>query len=265
MSDDKPATERHTESSIFLRIKAKYGRDHAVLRGVRNAASFDADRTCDALAMGIWKSSGIYLHGFEIKVGRSDWLREIQDPAKAEAFAQHCHFWWIAAAPGIVKLEELPAMWGLLEAVGDGLKVRRPATKRDPERIGWSMLAALLRRSTEQSVDAEVLREQFDKGYESGKVAGGNDAQWLRRDFKELSERVEKFERESGVKIDRWERGDIGPAVRLVVKVIQEQRTLAHSAKSIKGSAESLARVADEALAAMAALVGSARQDEEAA
>lgn len=270
MATEKPAAERHTESSIFARIKAKHASGYAVIRGVRNAASFDADRTCDALVMGTWKSNGLHLHGFEIKVSRSDWLREIQDPSKAEAFAKHCHYWWIAAAPGIVKLEELPATWGLMEAAGETLKVRRPATFRDPERLEWSMLAALLRRSTEQSVDAETLREQFEKGYESGKAAGSEDAKWLRRSFEELSERVAKFERESGVKIDRWVHGTIGAAVRLVVSAIQSAETFEYSIKGIRGAASNLEAASVAALDELRTLTGTPpsdvqRDDEEAA
>lgn len=256
MSSGKPAAERHTESSIYQRIVAKHASGYAVIRGVRNAASFDADRTCDALAMGIWKSTGLHLHGFEIKVSRNDWLREIQDPTKAESFAKHCHFWWIAAAPGIVKLEELPAMWGLMEASGETLKVRRPATLREPERIGWSMLAALLRRSTEQSVDADLLNREYQKGLEAGKAIGLAEAAGRGRAYDELIQRVEKFERASGVKIDRWSLGKIGEAVKFVVDALHSADSLEYSIKEIRNAAASLEREGVAALDALRGLTG---------
>lgn len=261
MATDKPAAERHTESSIFARIKAKHASGYAVIRGVRNAASFDADRTCDALVMGTWKSNGLHLHGFEIKVSRNDWLREIQDPSKAEAFAKHCHYWWIAAAPGVVKLEELPAMWGLMEAAGETLKVRRPATFRDPDRLEWSMLAALLRRSTEQSVDADLLQASYDKGVEAGKVIGLAEADGSRRVLKELSDAVQKFERESGVKIDRWSCGDVGKAVRFVVNALGSADALKYAIKGIRGSAANLERASVAALDELRALTGTPPSD----
>ena len=45
----------------------------------------------------VWPSRGLYLHGFEIKVHRNDWLRELKNPAKAEEIAGYCHFWWVVA------------------------------------------------------------------------------------------------------------------------------------------------------------------------
>src|SRR5580704_8704369 len=55
-------------------------------------------RTADGLGMLVWPSRGLELHGFEIKVARGDWLKELKDPTKAEAFSLHCDRWYVVTA-----------------------------------------------------------------------------------------------------------------------------------------------------------------------
>lgn len=80
-------------------------------------------RRADAIAMNLWHSRAYAVHGFEIKVSRSDWLRELKQPAKADATAKFCDYWWIVAPQGVVQEDELPMNWGLL--------IARPQTKGD--------------------------------------------------------------------------------------------------------------------------------------
>lgn len=55
------------------------------------------------------------VHGFEVKVSRSDWLRELRTGGlKSEAWRSVCHYWWVVAPPGVVREGELPDGWGLL-------------------------------------------------------------------------------------------------------------------------------------------------------
>lgn len=74
-------------------------------------------RYADAIAVNLWKSRGYAVHGFEIKVSRADWLRELKQPEKAEEIFGHCDHFWVVAAPNVVKPDELPAGWGLMEPV----------------------------------------------------------------------------------------------------------------------------------------------------
>lgn len=169
---------------------------YAVITGVRNDAGWDAGRTCDLLAIGTWKSTGLVVHGVEIKVSRGDWTREIQDPSKAEAFARHCDYWWIAAPAKVVKLEELPATWGLLE-IGANVKIRRPATKREnPDPVSRGFLACIARRVTEQS-PAEVELAAATKRAEEA----------ARRQRQEVVAREVNYDKERGERaIERLER-----------------------------------------------------------
>lgn len=69
----------------------------------------------DALFIGMTNQSGRRLDGYEIKVSRGDWLRELRSPTKADAWADECQSWTIVADEGVVKLDELPEGFGLLE------------------------------------------------------------------------------------------------------------------------------------------------------
>lgn len=74
-----------------------------------------APRRIDALHLGFTRSRGHLLQGHEIKVSRSDWMTELRDASKAEAWWVHCHKWWVVApSVDIVRPDELPFGWGLL-------------------------------------------------------------------------------------------------------------------------------------------------------
>lgn len=67
------------------------GRGWAVFDEVRSETGYTAGqpvRTCDVLALSLWRSEGIELHGLELKVSRGDWLRELRQPGKAGAIAK---------------------------------------------------------------------------------------------------------------------------------------------------------------------------------
>jgi hypothetical protein len=82
---------------------------------VKNAAGFNANRILDMMIQDLYPSTGCAIHGFEIKCSRADWLTELKDPTKAEAFRPYCdYFWLVVADKDIVKPGELPAGWGLL-------------------------------------------------------------------------------------------------------------------------------------------------------
>ncbi|MCT1363940.1 hypothetical protein [Microbacterium sp. p3-SID131] len=72
-------------------------------------------RRADALYVGFFQSRGKMLVGHELKVSRADWLHELDQPAKAEAWEPNCHSWYVVApSTDIVRPEELPHGWGLM-------------------------------------------------------------------------------------------------------------------------------------------------------
>ena len=94
--------------------------EFALLFEVGNATGFATNRHADAIAMSLWPSRGLALHGFEFKASRSDWVRELKDPAKAETIATFCDYWFLVESDReIVKANALPMTWGLLAPKGD--------------------------------------------------------------------------------------------------------------------------------------------------
>lgn len=61
--------------------------------------------------------------GFEVKTSRSDWLRELKDPSKSEAWRRYCTHFYVVAPRGVVNKDELPAGWGLILPRGSGLAI----------------------------------------------------------------------------------------------------------------------------------------------
>lgn len=111
-------------------------------------------RRCDLLRVGMWQSRGTGIDVHEIKVSRSDWLRELDSPAKAEAWWPYCSRFWITTPPGIVVPAELPEGWGLMELPATGRRFRvvvRAASKQPELTVG--LLIELLRRSDNARLD----------------------------------------------------------------------------------------------------------------
>lgn len=219
------ATERELEL-LLERRHAGAGNggagEYAFLTQVRNDGGFSATRTFDAVAVALWPSRGYAIDVFEIKVSRSDWLRELKDPAKSEAAWQIGNRFWIVATAGIVQPGELPPGWGLIEAygakvTGDGLTGRRLRTVTAAEfrggkvgevakqPISKGLLVAMLRRAGAvpdrltvdqralERVKAEARQEAMDTW--EGMVNGA------REEHRAIVTQVRRFEQLSGVPV----------------------------------------------------------------
>lgn len=108
---------------------------HAHKNG-RWATVVEFDRI-DLLAVSCWRSDNFVVHGYEVKVSRGDWLRELKSPRKADASMGRCDHWWLAAPAGIVKPGELPQNWGHIEISESGrarAKTKAPALRAPLDR-----------------------------------------------------------------------------------------------------------------------------------
>lgn len=121
----KPKEPKATEREMLNLIERMFARtgnggsgEYAVLTHVRNAAGFNANRTFDAVVIGLWPSRGHDIHVLEVKVDRGDWKRELADPAKAEDAAKVADRFSMVAPRGVIELAEVPATWGFIEASG---------------------------------------------------------------------------------------------------------------------------------------------------
>jgi len=210
----KPATAADVRAALRVRFAAPA---FALFEEVGNSTGFRTNRHADAVAVGIWPSRGYTIEGVEIKVSRSDWLSELKKPEKADEIAKYCDRWWIAVGDdSIVKAGELPPTWGLLMLRGDKLVQSTQAPMLKPEPAPRSFLAAILRRAHEgiQRQRTEAKAE----GIAIGEARGPEEhaAKLARKDEEigYLKEAISAFEEASGLKINRWDAGCLGEAVK---------------------------------------------------
>lgn len=125
------------------------GEQYAVLFEVRNGTAWHANRSVDAVVMGMWPSLGMELWGMEIKTARHDWLREMRDPGKASMVFDYFDRWFLVAPEGVAKPDELPAPWGWLVPENGTLRKARDAAKHAAAKpVDRHFLGALLRRAS---------------------------------------------------------------------------------------------------------------------
>jgi hypothetical protein len=184
-------------------------------------------RTADAIAMSLYPSRGLDVYGFEVKVSRGDWLRELRSPEKAEGTFKGVDFVIIVAPPDVVQKGEVPAKWG--HAVVNGSKLRhvKAGERLIPESSDFSraFVASILRRSNETvqaSPLSKELRDKFDAGAKAGRAAGEENSkvalEHLQDEIRRYQSRIKEFEEKSGIQINGWEAGKIGDAVNALLR-----------------------------------------------
>lgn len=169
----EPGPTKWTERRVLDLLRARYsqssgnGTRFVWAEHVRNQGGFggywSADktplRTIDALVIDTWPSSGHLIHGFEVKVSRSDWLTELNDPDKAEAFKPYCDHWWLVVSDAAIVRDDLPHGWGLLAVGPNGsLRIRRRAPRLDRQPMPIGMTAAWLRATAKTAARKEQSR-----------------------------------------------------------------------------------------------------------
>jgi len=119
----------------------------ALFEELSNGTGYQSDRrSFDAWAMNLWPSSGHRCIGYEIKVSRADFQHELKDPRKRGALEPVAHEGYFLTSPGLLKPDEVPEGWGLIEPRGDRLIVRKNAMQRQIGALPWAFVAALARR-----------------------------------------------------------------------------------------------------------------------
>ncbi len=236
---------------------------HLMLREVRNATGYQrVTRSADALVVSLWPSRGVWFACVEVKESRSDWLRELKDPQKAEEVGAFCEYMWLAARPGIVEEFEVPAAWGLVTVPTSGkVKVVKVAPKRKPKPLTAAFVAAVLRnRGAHEEglrgrIKDELRREQIAAGVEvhepvSREVeelqaqvrARDMTISQLRRDFDRGERTRRDFEAAAGVRIELWNGPNCGATFELAQRLLG-YGSLASSAGALEATARQLREV----------------------
>lgn len=217
---------------------------YAFIPQVRNSTGFPSVvRTADAVAMSLWPSRGMELHGFEVKTFRGDWLRELNNPAKADEIAEYCDRWWVVApSREIVQPGELPPTWGLLFLRGKTLRCAFEAPKLKASPLNRPFFAALLRRVAETMTPEAKITAAVQKARAEERKRAREDEEGA---YESLRKTVQRFQQASGVMIKSWDAGNIGEAVKAVLDGPQRLRDL----KSLRDTARLIIQRIDEALA----------------
>jgi hypothetical protein len=219
--------EGMSTAAIKLALRAKYPlRDHAVLWEVGNSTGQKCTRHADCVVMSLWPSRGLEVIGIEIKSSRSDWQKELVEPAKADSIFRYCDRWFLAVSDDkIVRHGELPANWGLMVLNGDKLIAKTSAAPLAPVPLDRGFVAAMLRRASENAVDAAEIAKAVENALKVGKKTWqeeeARNIKAITASFDELKNKVHEFEQASGIHIsDRyrlWDSRKVGEAVKMVL------------------------------------------------
>lgn len=201
--------------------------EYVLLFDVPNIVGHRQERRCDAVALGMWQQNGRLIHGFEIKVSRSDWLREVRDVGKADPFIEQCDRWWLVTGDlSVAKPEEIPEAWGWMNATKTGLRIQRPAKSLPQHETLMKRLwaFALIRRAADRNDPAssefqaalEKQRAEIERRAEErikSEIARSAPA------FELLRAQVDEFEKASGMKLNDWRLGNVGKLARKLTAI----------------------------------------------
>jgi len=139
-----------------------------LLEQVPDATSWSQVRWVDVVVFEMWKSKGLTRAAFEIKVSRSDFIRELSNPEKHKWCRECFHYFWFVAPKDIVQLEELPNGIGFMYPKGSKLAIARHALKNENPKLDDHLLAAFMRAADKAIAQAykisseEVLRNSSE-------------------------------------------------------------------------------------------------------
>ncbi|WP_060340827.1 hypothetical protein [Burkholderia ubonensis] len=218
---------------------------------VADATGARHNRWADAVAMNLWPSRGLAIHGMEVKVSRSDWLRELKDPSKSAPVQRYCDHWWIVAPAGVLKDGELPPTWGHYEVKSGGtLREIVAAPKLESEPVTRQFVAALMRRAS--AADEDVVRvavhAELARLREHDEKRIQREIERRTDELADLRKQIADIERCSGVEIGRWSNSEeIGRAVKAVLTTgaLRSYGGIA----ALRKNAESILARCDEAMA----------------
>lgn len=241
-----------TAKDVVQLLRARYALpEWALVTEVSNTTGGRATRRADAVAMNLWPSRGLEVHGFEIKVRREDWLTELKNPQKADEIARYCDYWWLVVGHrDVCGGGECPASWGMLHVSSDGksLGVAREPTKLEPVPLDRGFIGSMLRRALHQitpeaetraAVAAAVAAERAKM--EAERADRTEDVEdWYRA----LKSDVEAFEAASGIRIRSGRDGSAKIGER-VAAYLRDPGSVARQLRSLQAQIQNLADAAD--------------------
>lgn len=231
---------------VYTLLRKRYPENaYALMEEVSNKSGFSRSRSADYLIMSLWPSRGLSLHGIELKASRTDWLRELKNPAKADDIFNFCdRFWLLTTDEAIANIEEIPETWGWMTIKGKRIFVKKEAPALKPKPITRHFLGAMLKRACSKDgfVRRSEIQNKIDEAKEYANRSVNRNMEYLQKSHNELKEQVRAFENETGVEITRLRFGtkssDVGKAVKFLLEggadsLIERLTRLDQTAKNI--------------------------------
>ena len=141
-----------TEAEILDLLEKRYSfwrEEWVFFRHVRVGAGWGLpwERTMDAWAMNCYPSRDFRSIAFEVKVSRSDFLKELKDPGKRAAAYKVSNQIFFVAPSGLLKVAEIPEDSGLIVAKNGRLRQLKRAPCREREGLDVRFIVSILRQA----------------------------------------------------------------------------------------------------------------------
>lgn len=169
----------------------------------------------DAVAVNLWHSGGHAIHGFEIKSSRSDWLRELKQPGKADPVMRFCDFWWLVSPKDVASEAEIPLTWGWLVVQANGLRVARKAPRLEPKELNRGFFASLVRRGFESSdrIAEDLVRDELTRMRQESKQAIDDGikqgTRYIREELESVRAQLVQLKEHTGIEVGQYSSLDI--------------------------------------------------------
>jgi hypothetical protein len=141
---------------------------YIVLEQVADGTGLYQNHWIDVAVFDLWPSTGLSRYAFEIKVSRSDFLRELQDPNKYKWVIESFHEFWYVAPQDVIKIGELPLNTGWLCPRANKLTVKKRAVRNMNAKLDDILLAGFMRAAAKEvsrvtSVTAKDILNNSDE------------------------------------------------------------------------------------------------------
>ena len=136
----------------ILAVRYKDRARHLFVPEMRVGTAYgkDSQQQIDVWTMNLWPSDNFIRQSFEIKISKSDYKKELDNPLKRRAALRLSNNYWFVAPEGIIDPATLPLEAGLMEIDTKGRLFKTvDAPWRDTPMPTWRFFAAFARRVVE--------------------------------------------------------------------------------------------------------------------
>lgn len=213
-------SDRLTTGAIVKALQSRFcAPEWACFMEVQQSTGGYGGRSADCVAMNLFPSRGLRVHGVEVKASRGDFLRELKAPEKAEPIARFCDHWWIATVPGVVLPGELPPTWGLMELTGGVMRQKVAPPKLEAAPMDRGFIAAMFRRASDRATKelATAVEQRLERDRQQMQAEIDRGIAYRTSDYEALKRAVDDFEKASGITITSYRGADLGKAAKLAM------------------------------------------------